>query len=183
MRVSLILMLVTPPFVAAQNPSAPGGSATQDTARSGFFAVPSGASRTSGKVNVKVSGKDTGGAFAIVETPTAVGYGPPLHRHHIENEWFYALDGEYDVQVSDSVYHIKRGGSVYGPRMVPHTWRNVGKTPGRLMVVAQPAGHLEAFLEDLANLGPPDKRDPAAYRAVYAKHQMDIVGPPLAEKP
>ncbi len=153
-----------------------------DSAQPAFFAVPSGGSRSAGKVTVKVSGRDTHGAVAIVETSTLAGYGPPLHRHHVENEWFYALEGEYDVQVGDSLFHIKPGGSVFCPRMIPHTWRDVGRTSGKLMIMAEPAGHLEAFLEGLANLGPPSTRDPAAYRAVYARYEMDIVGPPLAER-
>ena len=175
------LILGYPLTVVAQVTS--GRVAATDSVASRVFAVPAGSSRTRGKVTVKVSGKDTDGAIAIVEMPTQMGYGPPMHLHHIENEWFYALEGEYDVQVADSVFHIKAGGSVYGPRLIAHTWRDVGKTPGKMMVVAQPAGHLEAFLEDLASLGPPEKRDPAAYRAVYAKHHMDIVGPPLGRQP
>jgi mannose-6-phosphate isomerase-like protein (cupin superfamily) len=166
----------------AQSAPKPPSAQVTDSAQRAFFAVLAGASRSSGKVTVKVSGRDTDGAFAIVEVPTTAGYGPPLHRHHVENEWFYALDGEYDVQVADSVWHLTPGGSVFGPRMIPHTWRNVGKKPGRLLVLAQPAGHIEAFLEGLANLGPPSTRDPAAYRAVFAKFEMDVVGPPLWER-
>jgi len=177
------LCIGAPLAIAAQTPSSPRpAQQARDSAQQVFFAVAAGASRSSGKVTVKVSGKDTDGAFAIVEVPTAMGYGPPLHRHHVENEWFYALDGEYDIQVADSVFHLKPGGSVFGPRMIAHTWRDVGKTPGRLLILAQPAGHLEAFLESLANLGPPSQRDPAAYRAVFTKYEMDIVGPALSER-
>ena len=177
------LSIGAPLTIAAQTPSSPRpAQQARDSGQHVFFAVAAGASRSSGKVTVKVSGKDTNGAFAIVEGPTAMGYGPPLHRHHVENEWFYALDGEYDIQVADSVFHLKPGGSVFGPRMIAHTWRDVGKMPGRLLILAQPAGHLEAFLESLANLGPPSQRDPAAYRAVFTKYEMDIVGPPLSER-
>ena len=72
------------------------------TAKKTVFAVMPGASRTSGEsgpILVKVSGADTGGAFTVLEVPTAVDSGPPLHLHHVENEWFYALEGEYDIKV------------------------------------------------------------------------------------
>ena len=177
----LLGLLAQLPAAAHAKVTRPVQSA-RDSAQPAFFAVPSGGSRSAGKVTVKVSGRDTHGAVAIVETPTLAGYGPPLHRHHVENEWFYALEGEYDVQVGGSLFHIKSGGSVFCPRMMPHTWRDVGSASGKLMIMAQPAGHIEAFLEDLANLGPPSTRDPAAYRAVYARYEMDIVGPPLAER-
>jgi mannose-6-phosphate isomerase-like protein (cupin superfamily) len=177
------VIMVAPRAIAAQTPAAPvSARPSPDSAQRAFFAVAAGASRSSGKVTVKVSGRDTEGAFAIVEVPTAMGYGPPLHRHHVENEWFYALDGEYDIQVADSVFHLKPGGSVFGPRLIAHTWRDVGKMPGRLLILAQPAGHMEAFLEGVANLGPPSQRDPAAYRALYARFHMEIVGPPLADR-
>jgi mannose-6-phosphate isomerase-like protein (cupin superfamily) len=51
------------------------------------------------RIAVKVSGDDTGGAMAVLEVRTAVDAGPSLHVHHVENEWFYALEGEYDIQV------------------------------------------------------------------------------------
>jgi quercetin dioxygenase-like cupin family protein len=48
------------------------------------------------KISVKVSGKDNDGAFAVLEVETETDAGSPLHKHHIENEWFYVLEGEYD---------------------------------------------------------------------------------------
>src|SRR2546428_519161 len=100
-----LLGFAAPLTLTAQSPSSPrSAQESPDSAQRVFFAVAAGGSRSSGRVTVKVSGNDTHGAFAIVEVPTAMGYGPPLHRHHVENEWFYALDGEYDIQVADSVF-------------------------------------------------------------------------------
>jgi len=130
------------------------------------FAVPPGGSRSSGKIAVKVSGRDNGGAFTILEVATEVDTGSPLHVHHVENEWFYALEGEYDIQVGDQVFHLKPGGSVYAPKLIPHAWHDVGATPGKMLVVAQPAGHLEAFAEDLEKLTADKNPDPAAYKAL-----------------
>ena len=143
------------------------------------FAVLPGASRSPGKIAVKVSGADNGGAFAVLEVPTAKGAAPPLHMHHVENEWFYVLEGAYDVRVGDLVVHLTPGGSVYGPRLIPHTWRDVGPNGGRLLVVAQPAGEIEAFTRDLEALTAVGSPDPKAYAALFAKHNMEIVGPPL----
>jgi mannose-6-phosphate isomerase-like protein (cupin superfamily) len=134
------------------------------------------------RIVVKVSGSDTSGAVAVLEIRTAVDSGPSLHLHHIENEWFYALDGEYDIQVGTEIFHLTRGGSVYGPKLVPHTWHDVGETPGRMLVVAQPAGHLEAFAKDLESMGPAEMRAPGAEKALFARHNMEIAGPPLPKK-
>jgi mannose-6-phosphate isomerase-like protein (cupin superfamily) len=134
------------------------------------------------RIVVKVSGSDTSGAVAVLEIRTSVDSGPSLHVHHVENEWFYALEGEYDIQVGTEIFHLKRGGSAYGPKLVPHTWHDVGETPGRMLVVAQPAGHLEAFAKDLESMSPADMRTPGAEKALFERHNMEIAGPPLPKK-
>lgn len=148
----------------------PGGTRDADTTRTGRH------------ITVKVSGADTGGAFAVLEVPTSLDAGPPLHLHHVENEWFYALEGEFDIQVGSEIFHLKPGGSVYGPRLVPHTWHDVGETPGRMLVIAQPAGHMEAFVKDLERMTPAELLAPGAQKALIEKHGMEVVGPPLPKK-
>ena len=66
--------------------------------------------------------------------------------------------------------------------MIPHTWHDVGEKPGRMLVVAQPAGHLEGFVKDLAKLGATGTREPGAMKALFERHNMEMVGPPLPKK-
>jgi len=138
------------------------------SANHGWFFLPPGGTRdadttrTGRRITVKVSGADTEGAFVVLEVRTAVDSGPSLHLHHVENEWFYALEGEYDSQVGTEIVHLKPGGSVYGPKLIPHTWHDVGETPGRMLVVAQPAGHMEAFVKDLETMTPAEMLVPGA---------------------
>jgi mannose-6-phosphate isomerase-like protein (cupin superfamily) len=151
-----------------------------------FFAVACGESRSTdetGNIQIKVSGADTGGAFVVLEVLTAIDSGAPLHMHHIENEWFYVLDGEYDIHVGERLFNVKAGASVYAPRLVPHTWHDVGETPGRMLVVAQPAGGMEGFAKDLIALGGTGVPDPSAMRGLFAKYNMEMLGPPLPKKP
>lgn len=118
----------------------------------------------------------------MLEVATEVDAGSPLHVHRIENEWFYALEGEYDIKVGDQVLHLKPGASVYGPKLIPHAGHDVGATPGKMLVVAQPAGRLEAFAEDPEKLTAGRNPDPGAYKALFENHDMEIVGPPLPQK-
>jgi hypothetical protein len=37
---------------------------------------------------------------------------------------------------------VKPGASVYAPKLIPQAWHDVGATPGKMLVVAQPAGPL-----------------------------------------
>ena len=146
------------------------------------FVPPDGSRSTADTagIKVRVSGADTGGAMTILEVPTQVDAGAPLHVHHVENEWFYALHGEYDIKVGEDIFRLTPGGSVYAPRLVPHTWHDVGEAAGTLLVVAQPAGHMESFIVDLAMLNAaPEPPSAEVMRAMFAKHDMEIVGPPL----
>ena len=119
-----------------------------------------------GQLSVKVSGTDTGGAFAVFEVPTVPFAGPPLHLHHTENEWFYVLGVEHDFQVGDKIYHLAPGGNIFAPRMMPHTWQNVGDSPGRMLVFVQPAGRLEAFFALFSKLVSVGALSRAATRAL-----------------
>jgi mannose-6-phosphate isomerase-like protein (cupin superfamily) len=149
------------------------------------FEVRFGESRSSktvalgGEISVKVSGRDTHGAFAVFEIPTAPSSGPPLHFHHIENEWFYILQGEHEFQMGDRHYRVGAGGSIFGPRLLPHTWVNVSNSPGRMLTITQPAGTLEGFFVEFAGLAR-EPGDPAALARLFEKFSMKIVGPPLA---
>ena len=106
----------------------------------------------------------------------------PVHVHHVENEWFYAIEGEYEVKVGDDIFHLKPGGSVYAPKLVPHAISDVSEKGGKMIVVAQPAGHIEAFSVDLFKVISSSTHDEAAIKAVFLKHDMDIVGPQLPKK-
>jgi mannose-6-phosphate isomerase-like protein (cupin superfamily) len=167
--------------MAQAHSNAAAGSDAKQT----FFSVATGESRSAdeiGNITIKVSGADNGGAIAVLEVSTVVDSGAPLHIHHVENEWFYVLEGEYDIQVGDRLFNLKRGASVYAPRLIPHSWHDVGEAPGRMLVVAQPAGGMEAFAKDLFRLAGTGAPDPSAMKALFEKHNMEIVGPPLPKK-
>ena len=48
---------------------------------------------------VKLAGADTGNAVAVLHLTVPKLFGPPLHRHSREDEWFYVLDGEITLEV------------------------------------------------------------------------------------
>ena len=155
----------------------------------GFFAVAAGSSRpgksipVSGRrILVKVSGTDTGGSFALFEVPAAPNAGPGLHMHHVENEFFYVLEGELDVQVGTEIVRLGPGASAYAPRLIRHTWQPAGGKDVRFLSLAQPAGDLEAFLNDLSRLQQRGPLAPAELKALFQRHDMELVGPPLKSR-
>ena len=101
---------------------------------------------------VKVSSADTGGQLVVFETTTSPGDGPGLHRHAAQDEWWYVLSGEFVFQVGDEKFRVPAGGSVFGPRRVPHSFVSVGNVPGRMIISFQPAGEMEQFFEEYAKM-------------------------------
>jgi mannose-6-phosphate isomerase-like protein (cupin superfamily) len=126
-------------------------------------------------INFKVSGLGPGGLLVLENIFHARG-GPARHLHHEQDEWFYALEGEFLIEVGPERFRLQPGDSILAPRKVPHVWAHVGDAGGRMLVSFLPAGQMEAFFREVtkANAMPP--QDPALWRA----HGMELLGPPLA---
>ncbi len=129
-----------------------------------------------GLVTNKVSGKETGGLYSIVEVLEPDGAAAPLHVHHNEDEAFYILEGEMTFYVGEETYKAGPGSFVFGPKDVPHTY-TVDSGPAKLLFVLSPAG-FEGFIEAVSvpakarTLPPPQPETPPA-EAVFEEREMD----------
>lgn len=114
-------------------------------------------------------------ALLVLENTFHTKGGPARHLHHNQDEWFYALEGEFVIEVGEKRVSLKPGDSLLAPRQVPHVWAYVGDARGRILIVFTPAGMMEAFFREVtkANAMPP--QDPELWRA----HGMELLGPPL----
>jgi quercetin dioxygenase-like cupin family protein len=70
----------------------------------------------------KVSGADTGGAFAVVEHPIEPGRLVPPHVHLHEDEYSYVLEGTIGARVGDHEVAAGPGSYVIKPRGLMHTF-------------------------------------------------------------
>lgn len=93
------------------------------------------------------TGESTGGSLVLLENLTAPGGGPPPHIHTREDEFFYVLDGTFEVRIGDELHALGPGGYAYVPRGTVHNFRNTADTPSRLLVGFTPAG-MEGFFRD-----------------------------------
>ncbi len=119
----------------------------------------------------KVLSAQTGGAYALLEQEVPPGGGPPLHVHRHETEIFHILEGQFELAVGDRRLAAPAGTVAVCPRDIPHTFRNVGTTPGKLMLTVIPGRFADFFLEVD---GVPD-HDRAAIRTLAAKYGVEIL--------
>lgn len=126
--------------------------------------------------DIKVSGKDTDGSLALFEHTGNAKGGPPLHVHHLQDEIFFIVEGEYRFKVGEDNHHLKKGDSIFLPRKVPHSFAQ-NSDKGRMLFMFQPSGKMEDFFRVLGSLkGQPSPEEAAK---IFANHEMAIVGPPL----
>ena len=134
-------------------------------------------------ITLETVASDTGGAFALIEEVTPPQGGPPPHMHTREDETFYVLEGEVEFVVEGHTLSATAGSVVYGPRGIPHTFRNVDTTPSRMAVFITPGGFegmFEEFGEQVTNPSSPPEGPPDIERLVELnqKYGVEIMPPP-----
>ena len=95
----------------------------------------------------KATGESTGGGLVLLENLTAPGGGPPPHVHTREDEFFYVLDGTFEIRIGDEVRTLGPGGFAYVPRGTVHNFRNTAETASRILVGFTPGG-IEGFFRE-----------------------------------
>ena len=123
----------------------------------------------------KVVPQDSSGLLVIENTFHAKG-GPARHLHFDQDEWFYAVEGEFIIEVGQERIRMNPGDSLMAPRRVPHVWAHIGDARGRMLIAFMPAGQMEAFFREVTRADAMPPQDPALWRA----HGMELLGPPLA---
>ena len=130
-------------------------------------------------LTIKISSRDTNGAFAVFEGHTPPLEGPPLHCHHEHDEYWYIVEGNYRFEVDGEEIYASAGSTVFAPRGSRHTFQNIGSEPGWTIATSVPGG-IDLFFEELENVVPRGAApDPAKVRPVFEKYRQELLGPPL----
>ena len=123
----------------------------------------------------KTSAAETPSVFAIEHTAIQPGWGPPLHLHVAQEEWFYVIEGEVLIQAGEKRVTLKPGDSILGPRNVPHAFVAVGPKPARMLITFTPAGQMEQFFRDTVSVGPQQAA------TVFSRYGMRLIGPRISQ--
>lgn len=99
-------------------------------------------------LEIRVSSKDTDGAYAVTEAEAAPGWsGAPPHIHHHEDELVHVLAGELLFTIDGREIRAGTGSLVHIPRGALHSFANQTDMRSRLLTVYTPGGFEEWFEE------------------------------------
>jgi mannose-6-phosphate isomerase-like protein (cupin superfamily) len=129
------------------------------------------------QVRILLGGAQTGGTLSIVEDVTPPGGGPPPHVHRREDEAFFVIEGDVEFMVGDRWVRVAPGSCFFAKRDIPHTFRNAGSKPCRMLTTITPAGFEEFFVEAdrISANGPPT---PDQLVAVGKRFGLEFLPPP-----
>jgi len=108
--------------------------------------------------------KDTGGP------PGPPRWIAPLHLHRNDDEAWYVLEGVLHVRVGSDVFEAGAGSAVLALRGMPHTYWNPG--PGLVRYLLVMTSNIYSLIQDIHSM---QDRSPAALRAVFQKHESELV--------
>jgi len=139
-------------------------------------------------VTFKITAAESDNAYFLTEIVSLPGGGPAFLHTHVPMETFWILEGEYEVYGQDDEggkYAIEAaaGSTVHVPGNVPHGFKNVGETTGRLLALYAPVVHQPEFFKEIgvpmtSSLDDwPFDRMPSNDRIleVLAKHEMRLL--------
>jgi quercetin dioxygenase-like cupin family protein len=135
----------------------------------------------------KAVGEDTGQAYALFEFQIQPDSGAPPHVHSHESEALYIQEGEFEFQLDEETITATPGTFIHSPQGQRHSFKNLGKQPGKMLCWVTPAGMEKFFAEvgtpakDEFALSPPvGKPDLEKLTKAAAKYGIEII-PPSSE--
>jgi hypothetical protein len=102
--------------------------------------------------------------------------------HPLTSSWppaGHVLKGRFKVRIGDEVFELLEGGFAYLPSTVPHTFVNLTDQAAEINVVYTPGGG-HRFYEELGPATRNGHPDRAVVAAIFEKHGMSLLGPPLS---
>ena len=127
--------------------------------------------------DIRLSGAETGGAFAVFDYQAPAGFIVPRHVHHREDEILRVVRGRavfWTPQLSGS---IEVGDVVKLPKGIEHAWRHFGDEPIGFLCDVVPAGFETFFAAtEAANL---TEDDIPGRSRIARQFGIEITGPGL----
>ncbi|MDX6749004.1 cupin domain-containing protein [Geminicoccaceae bacterium 1502E] len=99
----------------------------------------------------------------------------PPHLHRDQDEFFWILEGQLEVELDGATQTAAPGDLVRLPMKVPHAFLNRSGAPVRMLAWVAPAGRTREFFEKASGVGDPDQ-----VVRLAAEHGIEFVPHPKA---
>ncbi len=122
-------------------------------------------------VRLQALGSDTADRSSVEEIDVPAGFeGPPPHFHNQTKHTWYVVEGVLSLTVAVERFDLDRGGFIYVPTGVSHTFGNTTRSDGRIVQFTTPGG-FDAYLEEVSKAFPAGTTiDPQRMIEIMARH-------------
>ena len=93
-------------------------------------------------------GEDTENKYGLMDVTVLPKNGAKSHIHSREDEVFYVIDGQFDLQYGENSIRATNGFHLFMKRGIPHSFKNIGNNEGKILIMFIPAG-CEKLYEEL----------------------------------
>jgi ribosomal protein L16 Arg81 hydroxylase len=99
--------------------------------------------------------------------------------HHEQDETLHVVNGRFKVRIGDEQHALEPGGFAYLPAGLAHAFLNLTDQPAERIVMFAPGGG-HRFFEELGSAARASERDREEIAAIFERHGMTLLGPPLS---
>lgn len=123
-------------------------------------------------ITVKVNGQQTDGAYSVFELSVPPNVGAGLHIDKNWDEWWHVMEGTFVFTLNGEQIELSAGGFAYGPKGIPHSFKNVGEATGKLVMLTMPSG-LETFFKEVHQASLQGRPDKESFVAMMRLHHIE----------
>ena len=103
---------------------------------------------------IKATSASTGGKFSLTWSRSWPGHATPYHLHHVEDEAFWIIEGEFTFICDGAKMVAGPGGYVFLPHGIPHGVRASSSMPATMLILATPGDGFQGLMMEMENLRP-----------------------------
>lgn len=130
----------------------------------------------------KATTEDTEGQYALAVAIVPPNYGTPMHVHHREDEAFYILEGEFEIECGGENFKAGPGTFALLPKDLPHRFQNLSKHAGKVLCVQSPGG-VEEFFEHMSVFAHESRPlDPTKMQELAQRYGIEFVTADVPEQ-
>ena len=122
-------------------------------------------------ITVKIGGEQTGDAYSVFELNIPPNVGAGLHIDKDWDEWWHVMEGTFAFTLKGDRIELSAGGFAYGPKGIPHSFKNVGETTAKLVMLTIPSG-LEKFFKEVNQATLQRRADKENFVALMRSHHI-----------